>query len=163
MEATINKPFTDLVAHAESKLAEERAYHAALAKRGKKAPGNRNDRRPLWAATIFLATIYAGRPVPPGVGWRGDAWGWLCERAKHLMANENQFDAIVRLALAVRMPPNEAIELLDERAAIREAREVARREARAEALRAELSQLEGGGREDEALPENVIPFAARVG
>lgn len=154
-------PFAELVAHATAKLAEEQAFYANLARKGKRPHGSRIDRRPLWAATVYLAGIYSKRPVPLGVTWRGDAWGWLCARAQHLMANENQFDALIRLALCVRLPPREAIELLDERAAIREERERARKDARAEQLRAELRKLEGVGEEGEELPDNVVRFKAR--
>lgn len=151
-------PFRALVEHALAKLNEEQAYYRHLAKQGKKPHHARRDRRPLWAATVRLAEIYARQPVPPGVRWRGDAWGWLLARAQHLMANENQFDALIRLALVVRMPPAEAVELLDERAAVRAAREVARREMRAEHLRAELRTLEEGSAPDGPLPDNVVLF-----
>jgi hypothetical protein len=157
---TTSNPFTDLIEHAMGKLAEEQAYHARLARQGKRAHGNRNDRRPLWAATVILANIYAKQPTPPEVKWRGDAWGWLCARAKHLMAREDQFDAIIRLALVSQLPRNEAIELLEERAAIRNRREQDRKDARVAQLRAELRALEGAppAEEEEALPDNVVRF-----
>jgi hypothetical protein len=158
---TTSNPFTDLIDHAMGKLAEEQAYHARLARQGKRAHGNRHDRRPLWAATVILARIYAQQPTPQEVKWRGDAWGWLCARAKHLMANNDPFDSIIRLALVSRLPRNEAIELLAERAAHRERREQDRKDARVAQLRAELRALEGAPppeEEEEALPDNVVRF-----
>lgn len=159
-EFPMQHPFAELRNHALQKLAEEERFYASLAKTGKTPHGNRIDRRPLWAAVAYLAGIYARQPVPDGVTWRGDAWGWLCERAKHLMANETPFDAIVRLALCVRLPPAEALDLLDERAAIREARNEERKRLRTERLREELRRLEGGDDAGGNLPKNVVQFRA---
>lgn len=160
--------FVDLVEHAKEKLAEEDAYYASLARQGKKPHGRRNDRRPLWAATIVLAEAIAKKPPPDAkyVHNRGAAWDYLCNWAKRKTAQGSPFIAIIELRSILSLPDKEeAKAVLRAREVITARREEAKKMQRVERLRDELRQLEGDIlSEDAVLPDNVVRFpVARAG